>query len=178
MLKMHSNEYGAISDYYRGKTASSGVPYINHINEGLDVLWEIGASDAAQRGYCLHPLVQNDKDLQAFEIPFFGGRYDISWAGMMMAMEYRRVANSYLSDMECPRDFQLDLGPRIEVKHMLIADKVQNYKDFRTYHLYKHPRSKELDVYFINWMLILGIDGKQFIHLCNLIDALKLERNQ
>ena len=35
---------------------------------------------------------------------------------------------------------------------MLLADKLQNRKDFRLYHLGKHERTKELDHYFDLWI--------------------------
>lgn len=45
---------------------------------------------------------------------------------------------------------------------MLIADKVQNYKDFEIYHKSTHPRSKELDQYFKNWLQKLNINTDQY----------------
>ena len=41
---------------------------------------------------------------------------------------------------------------------MLIADKIQNRKDFELYHKETHPRSAELDKYFRNWLQKLNID--------------------
>ncbi|MGK0389502.1 MAG: hypothetical protein ACI94Y_002242 [Maribacter sp.] len=49
-----------------------------------------------------------------------------------------------------------------EVKQMLIADKVQNYKDFMLYHYKLHTRSDELYEYFQNWSKLLGIDYKEW----------------
>ena len=40
---------------------------------------------------------------------------------------------------------------------MLIADKIQNKKDFELYHKGSHPRSMELDHYFNNWLKRLNI---------------------
>ena len=40
---------------------------------------------------------------------------------------------------------------------MLIADKIQNRKDFELYHLGKHERSSELEQYFKNWLERLNI---------------------
>ena len=57
-------EISLIKNFYGDKTAKrSGVPLINHINEGLIVLDFIKASDIAKKAYCLHPLVQSDKNL-------------------------------------------------------------------------------------------------------------------
>src|SRR4029078_12238753 len=59
-----SNEYQAIQKMYGdGKAQRSNVPFINHIDEGLYILNQIGASDTAKRAYCLHPIVQDDKGL-------------------------------------------------------------------------------------------------------------------
>ena len=75
-------------------------------------------------------------------------------------MEYRRVANSYLSH-DVPEDF---VGFSCEeVKQMLIADKVQNYKDFLIYHSETHPRKEELDFYFNKWFEFLEIDYNEIV---------------
>jgi hypothetical protein len=67
-------------------------------------------------------------------------------------MEYRRVANSYLSKDKIENfvGFTND-----KIKQMLFADKVQNEKDFALYHEGTHARSKELREYFNNWLNIL-----------------------
>jgi hypothetical protein len=56
---------------------------------------------------------------------------------------------------------------------MLIADKVQNFKDFRTYHADSHSRRQELDVYFRQWLAALGMSMEQFSELCAVIEASK-----
>lgn len=71
---------------------------------------------------------------------------------LLLAMEYRRVANSYLSKDNIT-SFVGFTTP--EIKQMLYADKVQNEKDFALYHEGKHERSKELREYFNNWLNIL-----------------------
>jgi hypothetical protein len=40
---------------------------------------------------------------------------------------------------------------------MLIADKIQNRKDFELYHKDIHERSDELKQYFFNWLWRLGV---------------------
>ena len=45
-----------------------------------------------------------------------------------------------------------------EVRLMLIADKVQNYKDFMLHHFMTHKRSNQLYMYFHNWFTLLDID--------------------
>lgn len=72
-------------------------------------------------------------------------------------MEYRNIANRYLCRRETDHYGLEDLPPiPIEgVRKMLIADKVQNQRDFRKYHLETHDRGKELEAYFILWLKYL-----------------------
>lgn len=56
-----------------------------------------------------------------------------------------------------------------DVQHMLIADKVQNRKDFECYHLGTHPRSAERLPYFKNWLEVLGISESRYQELAGLI---------
>ena len=53
---------------------------------------------------------------------------------------------------------------------MLIADKVQNYKDFLLYHYGIHERSNQLNQYFINWLSYLGIDNSELNNIRNAIN--------
>jgi len=45
-----------------------------------------------------------------------------------------------------------------EVKYMLLADKLQNYKDFKRYHKGEHLRTEELDSYFNKWLDYLDVE--------------------
>ena len=157
---MKTTELEFIVKFYGERTAKrSGVPLINHIHEGLAVLNHIKASDLAKRAYCLHPLIQADNDLisnvQLMEL--FDGRV------VALAMEYRRVANAYLSFRQIKSINEIELSPLKDVNDMLIADKVQNRKDFNLYHLGKHERSEALDQYFKNWFQRLGIDESYMV---------------
>lgn len=172
-------EYRVIHAFYRGRSAKrSGVPYLNHITEGLKVLEWIGASQEAERAYCLHPLVQKDEDLKD-RTPRFGSPYPFknltrSVQVMALAMEYRSVANDFLSpdidtlmsagltDLRLVAESAIRLSPLQDVNDMLIADKVQNYKDFLIYHADTHPRADALHLYFKAWLIRLGVSLETF----------------
>lgn len=175
-------ELDYIAKFYGERIAArSKVPLINHIHEGLAVMREIGASDFAQRAFCLHPLYQADADLTKHHLRSLPG---VPIQVILLVMEYRNQANAWLSDKVWLANFN-DGGPSLvqngtptpgplpEVRDMLVADKVQNYKDFRTYHLGTHPRSKELELYFETWLKVLGIDGLEFARLSGVIAAMR-----
>lgn len=171
-FKKTDTHYLAVKDFYGdSKAERSGIPYITHIDEGIRILEEIDASYDAFCGYCLHPLFQSDESLIEFLLP--GSKIDdiiydyiITPKSIALAMEYRRVANSYLSKGS-PES--LVKTPIAAVYEMLIADKVQNFKDFELHHFGKHPRSQELMVYFKNWMKILGISDTKYFELKQII---------
>lgn len=145
------DEYKKIRTFYGDKCAKrSGVRLMNHIDEGLQILVALGASDLAINAFCLHPIVQGDE------------RIDISWSsGFELAKEYRDKANAYLC---CPEnDFITESSQlkdivgemSIDCCNMLIADKIQNQKDFYLYHR-NHSRFKELAAYFSIWLEYLA----------------------
>jgi hypothetical protein len=149
-VKQERTAYKLISKYYGNKTAKrSGVKLINHIDEGIEILKSINASQDTIDAYCLHPILQSDEDfISNLNLNFEG----ISAKVLLLTMEYRRVANSYLSK----DDISSFVGfTTLEIKHMLYADKVQNEKDFVLYHEKTHARSKELRKYFDNWLNLL-----------------------
>ena len=184
-----SAEYHQIRQFYGDRKAQrSGVPLINHIDEGLVILKRIGATDDAERAFCLHPLFQNDEDLarEHWRVEAFAEVQ--SKRSLFLCMEYRNIANQFLSgkvDMrlhhsgldteEGRRDVtnydiltmpdDIPLSPLKEVNDMLIADKVQNRKDFIRYHLATHANAARLDVYFQLWMMRLGIDDAEYERL-------------
>lgn len=149
-----TEEYRTIVEFYGSRTASrSGVPLINHINEGIALLDMMGASDLAKRGFCIHPIVQNDEDV------------DVSWSeALPLAEEYRYKANAYLCRPETdhintPDQLRGVVGSMsVCCRNMLVADKVQNLKDFIIYHKDTHSRSEELTKYFNLWLLFLKSD--------------------
>jgi (p)ppGpp synthase/HD superfamily hydrolase len=161
--------YRAIADLYGERTARrSGVPLIDHIREGLYILEEIGANTATKQAYCLHPLFQGDTELQTMT-PEAVTSFD-RWV-IVLALEYRNIANAYLSSRHIGSIVEIVLSPLREVQQMLIADKVQNRKDFDAYHRGGHPRSDELDRYFRNWFERLGITQELYERLVSDLNA-------
>lgn len=162
-----------IQDYYGDQKAKrSGVPYINHIYEGLDVLRYLGAQDTVLDAYALHPIFQDDETLEdnLYHI------WEIDKEVLVLCMEYRNVANRGLNCYQIDNPAHIYLGPLSSVRTMLIADKVQNRKDFLTYHLGSHPKSIELDIYFKNWLRALEINEATYNKLCEIIEYGKIYR--
>lgn len=153
-------EYQAIRTFYgEARARRSQAPLIHHIDEGIAVLRAIGAAEVAIRGYCLHPLVQADAALRA---SWAAGRLDgVDPRALVLAVEYRAVANGFLSAMEDHPGFDdpaaIRRSPLAEVDAMLIADKIQNAKDFALHHRESHPRAAALARYFDRWLAALGV---------------------
>ena len=163
----YSHEYRLIQSHYADRVARrSGVPLINHIDEGLSVLDAISATDNSKRAFCIHPLLQRDEDLALYyQMVTACCTSDV----VLLAMEYRNVANRWLSDSALSPDPPA-LSPLQAVNDMLIADKVQNRKDFLRYHQATHERSSELTVYFTRWLDALDISSETYQILCKRID--------
>jgi len=153
-----------IVDYYGIRRAErSGVLLVNHIDEGLIILDYLKATDIVKDAYCLHPILQSDVDFNHNKSLKFD---EVPTESIILCMEYRRVANSYLS-ADNIKDF---VGISCEeIRQMLIADKVQNYKDFLIYHSKTHEFRKRLDKYFNNWFKLLGISYDTVVNECKLI---------
>lgn len=157
-LLNHMEEYQLITQYYGNQYAQRSRMFLmNHVDEGISILHQIGASEAAIRAYCLHPMLQMDDDCRqnlsfvTRQLQHENAAYVIS-----LAMEYRMTANRYLSYHTMSPDGIL-LSPLKEVNDMLIADKIQNAKDFERYHKNTHPRASRLTDYFNEWHTALGV---------------------
>ena len=165
--------YALVSRTYKDRTeARSGLPLMNHIDEGFRILEAIGANDAAMRAYFIHPLVQDDESLKKF---FYGeerieNMYGADWNGeiLLLAMEYRSVANAFLSDMTILGVDQIRLSPLKEVNDMLIASKVLDRKNFENLKNISRDCFDILDKYFKLWLERLGISERQYQKLCKI----------
>jgi hypothetical protein len=170
------NAIERIKAFYGAKKAErSGLPLINHIHEGLKILTSLRASPSTKDAFALHPMFQEDKDL-ASNWHLFS---ELDPQIVARIVEYRATANWCLS--ECVEKvernhFSYDvhwkripkLSPMSAVNTMLVADKVQNRKDFEAYHKGKHPRSNELEAYFKEWLRVLGISETEYQRLADL----------
>lgn len=150
-------EYSLIKSFYGDRRARrSGVRLMQHIDEGIEILTELGAKDYAKAAYCLHPILQGDAEYTAY-IDIIANDPKVSHVALTFALDYRRAANAYLCKPETDAwgipEIAEAVGPLlIDLRHMLIADKRQNQKDFLLYHSATHPRREELTRYFNNWL--------------------------
>lgn len=169
---LDSIEYNLIQHWYANQvTKRTSLFLMNHIDEGMAIMRMLGAGDQALRAFCLHPLVQNDSDLaENFErvsealAPVADGALTLAYA-----MEYRSVANEYLSNVSMPAS-GIRLSPLAAVNHMLCGDKVQNRRDFlRTTHAKTHPARERLAEYFEQWCERLGVDQARYEELTQAI---------
>lgn len=151
MSIFQTKEYWSIKQFYGNRTAErSKVPLINHIDEGIFYLQMWKRPIEEQMAYSIHPIVQNNE------------KFDVSWSKVLpLAEEYRDVANSYLCRPEtdhittCDQLIEIIGRPSLGCCYMLLADKVQNQKDFRIYHWFTHDRRNELERYFNLWIKAL-----------------------
>jgi len=151
-------EYQMIARFYGKQRATrSGVLYIRHIDHGLQILDRLGATDRVKAAYCLHPIVQSDANMHR--------ALDWDWSGvdigaLMLAVEYRAVANAYLSPDYVDANDVINTG-LTDVRIMLMADKVQNLYDFEKYNS-EIEGAERLLGYFANWLKALKITPDRY----------------
>lgn len=168
MALARSEEYASIARHYGDRIAKrSGRPLISHIDEGLLVLEELDTTLSVKRAWCLHPLVQEDSDLEYTWRNVRTQSWDLR--AVLLAMEYRHIANAYLSSRV--NDHPITLSPLAEVQQMLIADKVQNRKDFLARFDREDVQWASLNIYFCDWLRRLEVTPQKYDHLCALIDG-------
>ena len=162
--------YNVIKKFYKGKETSKGIPYINHIDEGVGHLENLHVSDVVINAFILHPFVQcvnlkgtykdcllTEKELEK-HINIFEIEPEIAFELLL----YRKYVNSYLC-REATDNYNINdafedvkgLTKYPNTVKMLIADKLQNFKDFLLYRQ-DHPRKEHLNNYFTIWLNILA----------------------
>lgn len=164
---MPCTEYQLILKHYADRTSRRfGLPLMNHIHEGLRILNHLGASATEMKAWCLHPLVQSDSDLAA-TVSDPSRIAGAAPASLLIAMEYRATANASLSRAGIVRGDQIPLSLIPSVNTLLVADKVQNRKDFLL-HAGDHfspERHLELTRYFQAWLERLCISSNEAAEL-------------
>jgi len=164
--------FNIIKSFYGERTTMRfpAIPLISHINEGLIILDNIGASNTAMAAFCIHPLLQDDD--QNIITMKSGLLNDVPAEVIITAMHYRAVANEHLNihnQKSAGREYpdhawicqQLECYP--DVRDMLIADKVQNKHSmlkFRTND--STPNFDYLVRYFNIWLTDLGVDQEMY----------------
>lgn len=172
-------EYELIKAHYKDRVAKrSGLPLMNHIDEGLLILDALGSGEEAKRAFCLHPLLQ-DNFMTPGQLALYNGLPDV----VLYAEQYAEVANAYLPKHYRSYKDKLPAIPNITVHFMLIADKVQNFKDFyRSFRNNKHLLTENsyqtlLD-YFDNWFLYLDISPASYVELVHDLPCTIKEQEQ
>lgn len=157
-----AGEYRAIEAHYGDRRARRSKAFLmNHIDEGIALLRWAGAAEAAERAFCLHPIVQADDELARADL----SALTVDPPIMALVFEYRSVANAYLSADGVREPDSIRLSPLAAVNAMLRADKIQNYADFLRFHRDTHPRAAILDGYFRAWLARLGVSDESFVAL-------------
>lgn len=159
-----------VSEFYGDDRAErTGIPYINHIHEGISILKDLGASEEVQDAYALHPIFQMVSKPDEHPLLVNLGEYLESYP-VFLAREYKKTANAYLCKphYRSPDD-KIKLSEHPDVNLMLIADKIQNRKDFETH--YENQEDKEvfghadrLAQYFRNWLRALNVTEEEYEH--------------
>lgn len=152
-------EYQAVKKFYAGKRAMrSGQPLMKHIEEGVEMMARMRASEVAMKAFCLHPLLQNGSESEMIlNWDALKATPGITLGSIHLATAYRYAANNYLcrpeTDHYTVESLRFHVGYlSLDLVHMLAADKIQNEQDFNTYHKGTHPRSAELSRYFEIWL--------------------------
>lgn len=148
--------YHFIKDYYKDKCAKrSGLPYINHIEEGLAVGVYLDCQPEALEAYMLHPIFQDEIESQ-FDLS------EIEPNILQLAKDYATVANAYLPYSGSRQEAEAalkDVENTFYTTQMLAMDKIQNYKDFKLYNS-NHPNAELLTKYFEDWFDILELPNE------------------
>lgn len=163
----HNKCYEIISSAYENKKANrSGMFYMNHIDEGLKILdaYCLISGPRISEAWSVHPIVQGDLELNAAVRT--GLINEIRSDVLCLAMEYRSWANAHLSSHPSKVP---SYGTLSETRYLLIADKIQNRKDFDLYLKGRIPNSERLEEYFKEWFDVLNISEHAYHDVTHLL---------
>lgn len=157
-----SNPYVTISKYLGDEVTWKSKKFkMDHIDEGLAIMEIRNASKYAKSAFCLHPMMQDDCDLRKHRSGKGLSLPDsmVPMRVLINVMDFRSVANEYKL-FSYPRKkiksvYDIRKSPLKDVDEMLIADKVQDRKDFEVYGVYGDE--KDHAEYFKNWLERLDI---------------------
>lgn len=164
-LKIEDWEFGSwvsfqrISRHY-GATAAqrTKLPWINHIVEGVVLIHQLGGRIGAADAFCWHPLIQSDTTYLETLVEM-RRHYNLNTNGEVLVnvLGYRDAANRWLRGV-VNKDNQPKKHPLESVNVMLMADKIQNRKDFEANErLFSVEDAASLHYYFDCWFNTLGI---------------------
>ena len=188
--------YNLIYEYFKDKKTSKGVLYMNHIDEGIKILEELKADKLTIEAYILHPFIQcvNLKGADSKiimtqeEMEKYLNIYEIEPEIVAKLFLYRKFANAYLCRPETDnmvfkqvKFLLIRLCNYQDIIKMLIADKIQNYKDFLKHRKNDHPRSEELNYYFNMWLKVLyefSVNDVDKNYILNLKDKLLKDKHE
>ena len=152
--------YKLIEKVYGNTRANrSKLFYMNHIDEGLAILKSRNCDIQTMEAFCLHPILQVGSLFQKHFDELKSQK--ISQYTRILATEYAEVANEYLSPRKIVSIDEIRLSHFDEVNEMLVADKIQNRKDFRLFKN-KYGNAEELEFYFDSWLKRLSVSEEEY----------------
>ena len=157
--------YQLIKEHYGTRHSNRGNrPHIAHIQEGAWLHFhENGWNPIVQEAWCIHPLFQGD-DTLIKSLTHPENWQSVQAGALIQTMEYRNIANGYTSKMPLRDPSRILLSPIPEVNQLLMADKLQNRKDYEQYvrpNLSKEEQTR-LDTYFAAWFARLNIGEEKY----------------
>jgi hypothetical protein len=170
--------YKLIQQKYQGKIAKrSGLGYMSHIQEGIFIIQLLYGDDQnLVEAYCLHPIFQNDRLLSQLLVENSSELSLILPQTIVFCMEYRNIANSYTIKNKIKNPESIKIGSLEMIHKMLVADKIQNKKDFMKYMYLKHERPSYVKAsehglqYFDSWLDRLSVSKKTYTDITEKVE--------
>lgn len=167
--------YQIIKEHFAGQIATrSALPYINHIHEGIYILNRcFGWDETTAEAFCVHPIFQDvSDDSHATQARC---KSELNHRVTDLASQYAKAANAYTSKHRLLEIAAIPLPSDSAVRQMLVADKVQNKKDFVAQVLNPSTANSNsqgnaqlnahLMSYFDRWLDRLGVTPTNFTEL-------------